>query len=85
MAKSVVSALFGIAVEEGYIKSLDQHVDEYLPNLKGSGYEGVKIKDVLQMASGVKLMKITGILILISIVGAGRSHGVVRKVNLLQH
>ncbi len=54
MAKSFVSALFGIAVEEGYIKSLDQHVDEYLPGLKGSGYEGVKIKDVLQMASGVK-------------------------------
>ena len=54
VAKSFVSALFGIAVEEGYIKSLDQRVDEYLPNLKGSGYEGVKIKDVLQMASGVK-------------------------------
>lgn len=29
-------------------------MDEYLPDLKGSGYEGVKIKDVLQMASGVK-------------------------------
>ena len=53
VAKSFVSALFGIVVEEGYIKSLDQHVDEYLPNLRGSGYEGVKIKDVLQMASGV--------------------------------
>ncbi len=33
---------------------MDQHVDEYLPNLKGSGYEGVRIKDVLQMASGVR-------------------------------
>jgi len=54
LAKSFVSALFGIAMEEGYIKSLEQHVDEYLPGLKGSGYEGVKIKDVLQMSSGVK-------------------------------
>jgi hypothetical protein len=54
VAKSFVSALFGVAVEEGYIKSIDQHVDEYLPDLKGSGYEGVKIKEVLQMASGVK-------------------------------
>jgi CubicO group peptidase (beta-lactamase class C family) len=54
MAKSYVSALFGIAIEEGYIKSINQTVDEYLPELKGSGYDNVKIKDVLQMSSGVK-------------------------------
>ncbi|WP_308992893.1 serine hydrolase [Mariniflexile litorale] len=54
MSKSYISALFGIAIEEGYIKSIHQTVDEYLPELKGSGYDGVKIKDVLQMASGIK-------------------------------
>lgn len=54
MTKSYISALFGIAIGEGFIESIDQTVDEYLPNLKGSGYEGVKIKDVLQMSSGVK-------------------------------
>jgi CubicO group peptidase (beta-lactamase class C family) len=54
MSKSYVSALFGIAIEEGYIKDIHQTVEEYLPELKGSGYDGVKIKDVLQMASGVK-------------------------------
>lgn len=54
MSKSYVSALFGIAVQEGYIKSIQQTVDEYLPELKDSGYEGVKIKDVLQMSSGIK-------------------------------
>lgn len=54
MAKSYVSALFGIAIEEGYIKNINQTVDEYLPELKGSGYDNVKIKDVLQMSSGVK-------------------------------
>ena len=54
MAKSYVSALFGIAIEEGYIKSINQTVNEYLPELKGSGYDNVKIKDVLQMSSGVK-------------------------------
>jgi CubicO group peptidase (beta-lactamase class C family) len=53
MSKSYVSALFGIAMDEGYIKSINQTVDEYLPELKGSGYENVKIKDVLQMASGI--------------------------------
>ena len=54
MAKSYISALFGIAIEEGYIKSIHQTVDEYLPQLKNSGYAGVKIKDVLQMSSGIK-------------------------------
>lgn len=54
MAKSVVSALLGIAKEEGLIGSLDRTVDDYMPEFKGTGYEGVKVKDVLQMSSGVK-------------------------------
>jgi len=54
MAKSYISALFGIAIDEGYIKSIEQTVDEYVPSLKESGYEGVSIKDVLQMSTGVK-------------------------------
>ena len=54
MAKSFVSALFGIAMQEGYIKNIEQKVEEYLPELIGSGYEGVRIKDVLQMSAGVK-------------------------------
>lgn len=54
VAKSFISALFGIAIEEGHIKSIEQKVEEYLPELKGSGYEGVRIKDVLQMSTGVK-------------------------------
>ncbi|GLQ30731.1 serine hydrolase domain-containing protein [Litoribrevibacter albus] len=54
VAKSFLSALFGIAVEQGHIQSLEQAVTEYVPELKGSGYEGVSIKDVLQMSSGVR-------------------------------
>ncbi len=42
MAKSFLSAIFGVAVEEGL-----------MPSLKGSGYDGVSIKNVLQMSSGV--------------------------------
>ena len=53
VSKSFVSALFGIAVAEGKIKSIEQKVEEYCPELKGSGYEGVRIKDVLQMSTGV--------------------------------
>ncbi|GAA0859175.1 serine hydrolase [Aliiglaciecola litoralis] len=53
MGKSFLSALFGIAIEEGYVKSIEQEVTEYVPELKGTGYDGVRIKDVLQMSSGV--------------------------------
>ena len=53
VSKSFISALFGIAMEEGHIKSIEQKVEEYLPELIGSGYEGVRIKDVLQMSTGV--------------------------------
>jgi CubicO group peptidase (beta-lactamase class C family) len=54
MAKSFISALFGIAVNEGDILDIHQNVEEYVPELKGSSYDGVKIKDVLQMSTGVK-------------------------------
>ena len=53
MAKSVVSALVGIAIQEGKIKSIKQTVTDYLPDFKGTGYDNVRIKDVLQMSSGV--------------------------------
>ena len=54
MAKSFISALMGIAIEEGHIKNINQNVEEYVPELMGSAYEGVRIKDVLQMSTGVK-------------------------------
>ncbi|MFY0639883.1 MAG: serine hydrolase [Bermanella sp.] len=53
MAKSFLSALFGIAVSEGKIPDLNAAVTDYVPSLKGSGYDGVSIKNVLQMSSGV--------------------------------
>ena len=54
MAKAFVSALIGIAVEERFITSIDEAVSVYVPELMGSGYQGVSIKNVLQMSSGVK-------------------------------
>lgn len=53
MSKSVISALLGIAISEGHIKSIEQTVTDYLPDFAGTGYDGVRIKDVLQMSSGV--------------------------------
>jgi CubicO group peptidase (beta-lactamase class C family) len=53
MAKSFVSILFGMQVDAGKI-DIERSVDFYLPEMKGSGYENVKVKHVLQMSSGVK-------------------------------
>ena len=53
MAKSFLSALFGIAVENGQIGSLDDQVTEYVPALKNTAYDGASIRNVLNMASGV--------------------------------
>lgn len=53
VTKSFVSALFGIAVAEGHIPDIMAPVTDYLPELAGSGYDGVPIKHLLQMSSGV--------------------------------
>ncbi|HEY1926771.1 MAG TPA: serine hydrolase [Caulobacteraceae bacterium] len=54
VSKSFVSALIGIAVEEGAISSVEDPVTRYAPELAGGGYDGVRLKDILQMSSGVR-------------------------------
>jgi CubicO group peptidase (beta-lactamase class C family) len=54
VAKSFVSALVGIALAEGRFESIDDPITRYLPELAGSGYDGVRIVDILQMSSGVR-------------------------------
>ena len=55
MAKSYVSAMIGIAIHEGKIKSENDSVVTYLTELRNkSGWNKVTIHHVLQMASGVK-------------------------------
>lgn len=54
MAKSFLSAMFGIALSEGKIGNIEEPVTKYVPDLKNSAYDNVKIIDVLNMASGVK-------------------------------
>ncbi|RDC68051.1 class C beta-lactamase-related serine hydrolase [Rhodovulum sp. 12E13] len=53
MAKSVLSALIGIAVEDGHIESIRDPIGAYVPALAGSGYGDVPIEDALTMSSGV--------------------------------
>ena len=54
MAKSITSTLAGAAIKDGLIKGLDAQVVDYVPQLKGSAYEGVTLRNVLMMSSGVK-------------------------------
>ena len=53
VAKSFLSALIGIAIEQGLIDSIEDPATKYLPDFMGTGYDGVKIKNILQMSSGV--------------------------------
>ncbi len=54
MSKSFLSALMGIVLAEGRIGSLDDQVTKYAPELVGSAYDGATIRNVLNMASGVR-------------------------------
>ena len=53
MAKTITSLLTGIALDEGKIASLDDPLTKYVPELKGTGYDGVSVRQLLQMRSGV--------------------------------
>ena len=53
VAKSYLSALVGILLDEGAIASLDDPVTTYAPKLKGTAYDGATLRNVLNMASGV--------------------------------
>lgn len=54
VTKSITSTLIGAAIEDGAIKSLDDYVTDYIPELKHSAYDGVTIRDLITMTSGVK-------------------------------
>lgn len=48
-----MSTLVGIALEEGLIGSLQDPLSHYVPELRGSGFDGVPITHILQMSSGI--------------------------------
>jgi CubicO group peptidase (beta-lactamase class C family) len=54
-AKSYTSALVGAALADGYLKSVDETIITYLPELKSEkGFDKITIKHLLQMTSGIK-------------------------------
>ena len=52
-AKSITSTLVGAALHDGAIGSLDDRCECYLPRVRGSAYEGVTLRNVMRMCSGV--------------------------------
>lgn len=53
MAKSIVSLLIGCAIDDGYIKSVDQPVSDFIPEFRGDERNKITIRHVLQMSSGL--------------------------------
>jgi CubicO group peptidase (beta-lactamase class C family) len=53
MAKSVTSALVGIAIDEGDISGLDQPATDFIPEWLGSQREKISVGDLLSMESGL--------------------------------
>ena len=54
VAKSITSTLVGAALHDGYIRSMDDRVSDYIPQMKGSAYDDVSIRQLLTMTSGVR-------------------------------
>ncbi|MEP6825097.1 MAG: serine hydrolase [Ramlibacter sp.] len=54
VAKSLTSTLVGAAMRDGYIKSMDDKLTDYIPQMKGSAYDAVTVRQLLTMTSGVK-------------------------------
>ncbi|BDI61300.1 serine hydrolase domain-containing protein [Qipengyuania nanhaisediminis] len=53
VAKSFTSTLLGAALHDGFIASLDDPVTDYVPGLAGSAYDGVTVRQIATMTSGV--------------------------------
>ncbi len=56
VAKSFTSALVGIAIDEGYIGGVNDLMVEYLPELKGKGFDELTIRHLLNMSSGIRFV-----------------------------
>jgi CubicO group peptidase (beta-lactamase class C family) len=54
VAKSITSTLVGAALRDGSIQSMDDPITDYLPEMKGSAYDVVSVRQLLTMTSGVR-------------------------------
>lgn len=57
MSKTIIAMLVGQALARGEIRSLDDPATRYWPALEGGGYDGVTIRNLLEMRSGVDIVE----------------------------
>ncbi|MWV28888.1 serine hydrolase domain-containing protein [Aurantiacibacter rhizosphaerae] len=55
MSKTIIAMLVGQALDRGEIASIDDLATDYWPALKGGGYDGVTIRNLLEMRSGADI------------------------------
>jgi len=60
VAKSFISILIGIALDEGLIASLDDEAGKYTKRINASGYSSVSIRNLLRMSAGLNYSEIYG-------------------------
>ena len=53
VVKSITATLIGAAIKDGYIQNIDDPIVRYLPRFRDSAYDGVTVRQILQMTSGV--------------------------------
>ena len=54
VAKSFTSTLVGAALKDGFIKSMDDRVSDYITDMQGSAYDDVSVRQLLTMTSGIR-------------------------------
>ena len=64
VTKSFISAVVGIALGEGRVKSIEDPIERYIPELKGTAWEGTTIRNLLEMESGVHWDEGTPVLVI---------------------
>ena len=62
VAKSFTSTLIGIAIDEGYINSIDDPITDYLPEWKGKDQDNILLKHLLAMQSGMDDHPLAGVI-----------------------
>ncbi|MBC8620549.1 serine hydrolase [Parabacteroides faecis] len=53
MAKSIVSLAIGCAIDDGFIKNVDQPVNDFYPEFKGYNGKALTLRHLLTMSAGV--------------------------------
>ena len=61
VAKSFTSTLIGIAIDEGYINSINDPITDYLPEWKGKDQDNILLKHLLAMQSGMDDHPLAGV------------------------